>query len=384
MTVRRAPTEVSSAQLEQELRSGAPVAVIDIRDRESFAAWHLDPGATATLENVPEAELAQDVERVLDRIPAGTPIRFICNAGNASQRPAAALAGRRPDLASVQGGMIGWARLLTAAPVPMPGPARVVQLRREARGCLSYLIESDGDALVVDPAPAIDAYLEQALRLGATIVGVFDTHVHADHLSGARALAARTGATAYVSAAGVRRGIADPGRFSEVEDGQRLPVGSADVRALALPGHTSDMTGLLVDGAALVGGDSLFADSVARPDLEVGDAGAEDAARELYATLHARVLSLPPSTRLLPCHYPGGRRDGPIAPTLAEVRPRVPELDGDVDAFTRSVLDGMPPRPANFEAIIESNLGRGPDAEAASRLEVGANNCAASRSWSAA
>jgi glyoxylase-like metal-dependent hydrolase (beta-lactamase superfamily II) len=178
--------------------------------------------------------------------------------------------------------------------------------------------------------------------------------------------------------------MADGERFVQLADGQRLALGTADVRVVALPGHTSDMTGLVVDGAALIGGDSLFEDSVARPDLESGDAGAADAARQLYATLHARVLSLPPSTRLLPCHYPGGRRDGPIAPTLAEVRPRLPELDGDVERFVRGVLDGMPARPANFEAIIESNLGLSADAEAASRLEVGANNCAASRSWSAA
>src|SRR5205823_3381028 len=113
----------------------------------------------------------------------------------------------------------------------------------------------------------------------------------------------------------------------------RLPLGAADVRVVALPGHTSDMTGLLVDGAALVGGDSLFADAVARPDLEAGDTGADAAARELFQTLHAHVLSLPPSTRILPCHYPGGRRDEPIAPTLAEVRPRVPEVDGGEDGF---------------------------------------------------
>jgi glyoxylase-like metal-dependent hydrolase (beta-lactamase superfamily II) len=375
---------VPPEQLERELRSGAPVAVIDIRDRDAFAGWHLDPGAHGVLENVPEAELAGDPAAVLDRLPAGAPVRLICNAGNASRRPAAALAGLRPDIASVSGGMIGWARLLTADAVPMPGPARVIQLRREARGCLSYLIESDGEAMVVDPAPAIDAYLDEAGRLGATIVGVLDTHVHADHLSGARALAERTGAALYAPPASLARGVADPERFTPVADGRALPLGRADLRVVALPGHTSDMTGLVVDGAALVGGDSLFADSVARPDLESGDAGAGDAARELFATLHERVLSLPPETLLLPCHYPGGRRDAAIAPTLGDVRARLPELDGDPEAFVRGVLDGMPPRPANFEAIIEANLGRGPDADAAGRLEVGANNCAASRSWASA
>ncbi|MGN6379573.1 MAG: MBL fold metallo-hydrolase, partial [Gaiellales bacterium] len=166
-----------------------------------------------------------------------------------------------------------------------------------------------------------------------------------------------------------------------VEDGRRLELGSADVRVVALPGHTSDMTGLLVDGAALIGGDSLFADAVARPDLEAGDAGAAEAARQLHRTLHACVLSLPADTTLLPCHYPGGRLGGPVAPTLAEVRRAMPQLDAGEDEFVRFLLDSMPPRPANYEQIIAANLGAGPDAETAARLEVGANNCAVSRAW---
>jgi len=373
-----AAPEISPERLEDELRAGAGVTVVDVRDRDAFAAWHLDPGPGARLANVPQAELEADPAAVAVGLAAG-PVRVICNAGNASRTAASLLAGLGMDAASVGGGMIGWSRVLARDEVPMPGPARVVQFRREARGCLSYLVACGGLAVVVDPAPGVAPYLERADELGARIVAVLDTHVHADHLSGARELAARAGARLHVSAAALRRGMRDPERFQAVEDGEPLALAEARLRVLALPGHTSDMTGLVVDEAALIAGDSLFAGSVARPDLEAGDEGAEGAARTLYTTLHERVLSLPGDMLLLPCHYPGGRVAGRIAPSLAEVRSAMPELDAPADRFVRDVLEEMPPRPANYLEIIDVNLGGGPGAEAAARLEVGANNCAVSR-----
>ena len=373
-----APQEIPASELEHELASGSAVAVIDVRERGDFESWHLDPGPAARLSNVPEHELEADPAASLEGVPADVPVRVICNAGVTSRRVAGALAALRPGVATVSGGMIGWSRVLASDPVPLPVPAQVVQFRREARGCLSYLVARDGRALVVDPAPDADPYLREAEHMGASIVAVLDTHVHADHLSGARELAEQAGAILHVSAAALARGIRDAQRFTPVADGERLQVG-AEVRVLPLPGHTTDMIGLMVDGRALIAGDSLFADSVARPDLEAGDIGAEDAARQLYRTLQTRVLTLPADTVVLPCHYPGGRVGGPIAPTLAEARRAIPELDAGEDEFVRFLLGSMPPRPANYQQIIAANLGESSDGEAAARLEVGANNCAVSR-----
>jgi glyoxylase-like metal-dependent hydrolase (beta-lactamase superfamily II)/rhodanese-related sulfurtransferase len=375
-----APPEIPATELEHELGSGAEIAVIDVRERDAYESWHLDPGSTARLSNVPEHVLEADPAAALEGVPADVPVRVICNAGVTSRRMAGVLAALRPGVVSVSGGMIGWSRLLASDPVPLPGPARVMQFRREARGCLSYLVAGGRRALVVDPAPDVEPYLVSAEQLGVSVAAVLDTHVHADHLSGARELAERSGAVLHVSGAALARGIRDPQRFTAVADGDLLDVGT-DVQVLALPGHTTDMIGLMVEGRALIAGDSVFADSVARPDLEAGDAGADVAARQLYVTLQTRVLTLPAETVLLPCHYPGGRLARPIAPTLAEVRRAVPELDAGEDEFARFLLASMPPRPANYEQIIAANLGESSDAEAASRLEVGANNCAVSRAW---
>ena len=372
--------DMDPAAFEAELRGGADVLVIDTRDREAFAAWHVDP-ADAPIVNLPEAELVADPERALAGIPDDANVRVICNAGNASRRVAAALEGHASEVRSVEGGLIGWSRVLQHDDVPLGGTIRVVQFRREARGCLSYLLVSNDEALVVDSAPDVQPYIDEAARRGARITRVLDTHVHADHLSGARELARRTGAALHLSQAAIARGVLYANEVSAVADGDQLHFGNGAVTVVALPGHTTDMIGVRIGDDALIGGDSLFADSVARPDLEAGDEGADTAARQLHRTLHERVAPLPDSLRLLPCHYAGGRLDSPLAPTLADVRNAVPELSLDEDAFVARVLGGMPPRPANYLAIIAVNLGDELDGDAAARLEIGANNCAAKLEW---
>ena len=216
------------------------------------------------------------------------------------------------------------------------------------------------------------------------VTRVLDTHVHADHLSGARELARRAGATLHLSRTALARGVRYASEVEPVDDGDRLAIGDQTVQVMALPGHTSDMIGIQIAQDALIGGDSLFADSVARPDLESGDGGAPDAARVLHRTLHDRVATLPDSLRLLPCHYAGGRLEAPLAPSLGAVRARVPELALDEDAFVERVLGAMPPRPANYLAIIGVNLGDEPDDGSAARLEIGANNCAVNAEWARA
>ncbi len=213
-----------------------------------------------------------------------------------------------------------------------------------------------------------------AQELGARITDVFDTHLHADHLSGARTLAEQTGATLHLPALALARGVTYPERVAPLHDGETIALGDIELRAVSLPGHTTDMTGLLVADRALIGGDSLFTDGIARPDLEQGDAeGAAAMARTLHGTLHGRVLALGAEVLLLPGHtHPGVRADA-VSGRLADVRSAVAELAvDDPDEFAARLLKDMPPRPANYEAIIAVNAGMQPfDPE----LEAGGNSC---------
>lgn len=366
---------ISAAQLEAEIRDATPILIVDVREPAAFEHWPIDAGET-DLVNVPLSAIEANPDGVFASLRSrGLPIRVLCARGRTAQVAVARLNHLDTEAVTVSGGMQAWAQLLTASPVTMPTSTIVVQFRREARGCLSYMVIADGEALVVDPAFTVEPYVDEATRRGARITRILDTHVHADHLSGMWSLAQTTGGRPHLSMGAVARG-GDPDALV-VRDGDHLNIGSADIRVMELPGHTSDNVGLLIDDVALIAGDSLFADSVARPDLEAGDAGASTAARQLHDTLHQRVLTLAPQTVLLPCHYAGGRLTAPIAPTLCEVRDRVLLLRLDVDAFVERLLHAMPPRPENYQQIIAANLARGMGDDIES-LEIGANNCAVS------
>ena len=371
--------EITAQQLESEIVRHEDIAIVDVRPAFDVTRWKIDASGLPFL-NVPAESIAANVEDAKSTI-AGvargeTKVRVICNRGRASLRAAEALTDRGLAAATVGGGMIAWSRLLSPRPVDIGTDTTVIQFMREARGCLSYLVEADGEALVVDPAPTIEPYIAAARSLGASITRTLDTHVHADHLSGIRALADREGATLHLGAAALARGVQFAERVQPLGDGDRVALGTADLKVLTLPGHTSDNVGVLVDGRALIAGDSLFADSVARPDLEAGDEGADEAARALHKTLHERILTLDDDMILLPCHYPGGRRESALAPTIAQAKEKVDLLRLDRDAFAAESVAEMPPRPANYLNIIAVNLGAesGPDVGG---LEVGANSCAA-------
>ena len=130
--------------------------------------------------------------------------------------------------------MIGWSRVLQRDEIPLGGPITVVQFRREARGCLSYLLLAEGEPLVVDPAPGIQPYLDEATRRGARIT-LLDTHVHADHLSGARELARRARATLHLSRVAFARGVRYTSQVEPVDDGDPLPSATRPWRSWRFP-----------------------------------------------------------------------------------------------------------------------------------------------------
>lgn len=361
---------VDPETLAAELLAGDGPTLVDVRPADDAAAWSVE-GAGVRSRNVPAVEVLDAPHDGAAAVPDGSVL--VCLRGKTATTVAQALPGK--DLRVLEGGLRAWIGLLLAQPVDVGvAGVDVLQVQRPGRGCLSYVIVSDGEALVLDPAPGDpEAYVRLADARGARITTVFDTHLHADHLSGARALAAATGARHVVPQATIDRGLsfAPDGR---VRDGDRMVVGSHELRVVALPGHTTDMTGLVLGTRAVFSGDSLFADGIARPDLEVGDAeGSRAMAHTLHATLRDRVLTLPGDALLLGGHVHPGLRAEAVAPTLDEVRRAVPELAlEDPDAFADALLAVMPPRPANYEAVIEANAGRtAPDPE----LESGGNSC---------
>jgi glyoxylase-like metal-dependent hydrolase (beta-lactamase superfamily II) len=275
--------------------------------------------------------------------------------------------------------MEGWARLYESREVDAGGDAAVLQYERPSSGCLAYLVVSGEEALVVDPLRAFaQRYVADARERGAEVVAVADTHVHADHVSGLRAVADATGAERYLPAGAEDRGLTFDATL--LSDGDAVRVGETTVDVVALPGHTTEMTGYRVDDV-LLAGDSVFVDSVARPDLEDADEVAvERAARALYETLET-VASMPDETVVASNHagpHTPRAEDGTYTARVGALRESLAAFSMDEAAFVASVTDDLPPQPNEYRRIIAANLGREDvDDGEAFELELGPNNCAA-------
>ena len=181
------------------------------------------------------------------------------------------------------------------------GGATVVQLRRRGKGCLSYVIGAESNCVVIDPALDLEQYLDVAKRHRWTITHVLDTHLHADHISGARALVAVTGATLLLNPSD--HFVFD---FEPLTDGRSVSLATGvelTVSAVSIPGHTEGSTMYELGVSAVFTGDTLFLESVGRPDLADQ---AESFAHNLYRSLHERVLALSDSTMVFPAHYGTG------------------------------------------------------------------------------
>jgi hydroxyacylglutathione hydrolase len=231
-------------------------------------------------------------------------------------------------------------------------------------GCLahaSYMLASEGEAVVVDPQRDVDIYLKAAQEQGVRISHIFETHLHADFVSGHRELAERTGATIYIGPHG-------GARFSrvEVQDDFQLRVGKIRIQVLSTPGHTPESICLVVTDEeksakpwAVLTGDTLFIGDVGRPDLSQSHSPAELAGM-LYDSLHNKLLKLPDDVLVYPAHGAGslcGRnmraeRSSTIATErLTNYALQIPSRE----EFVRELTSKVPVRPEYFSQDAEIN-----------------------------
>ena len=362
---------ISTEGLRELLEQGAPVTVLDVRPAAERAEWSI-PGSVHA--DAYDALRRRDPKALTDFLPRdGGPVVTVCGAGKTSLLAAERLRARGLDAVSLEGGMRAWSLAWNAAEVPCPGStAQIVQVRRTGKGCLSYIIGSHGQAAVIDASLDPGVYRELARRQGWEIRSVIETHVHADHLSRAGALARDSGATLYLPATG-RVSF----EYSPLREGDAVRVGSNALQVLHTPGHTAESVCYLLDERTLFTGDTLFLAAVGRPDLEATTEQSRRRAHMLHASLQ-RLVALPQETVVLPAHTsaPVAFDGRPLSATLWEVRERIPLLREPEEAFVSQVLARIPPAPPNHHRIVALNeAGTLPDGDP-TELEAGANRCA--------
>ena len=363
--------QVDVETLQGWLTAGRPVTVLDIRPPEDRAQWFI-PGSIHV--NAYDALKSGESQALKDvGLPKDRPVVTICNAGKVSQIAADQLHERGLEAFSLAGGMKAWSLAWNTAETNCER-ATVLQVRRTGKGCLSYIVSSASEAIVIDASVEPGVYLRLAAERGLTIRHVLDTHVHADHLSRSRAVAQASG-TALLLPSQDRVAFA----FTPLQEGQVIEFGRSRITVMSSPGHTMESTCYYLDGQALFTGDTLFTSGVGRPDLHATPDETRARARVLYRSLQ-RLMELPADTLVFPGHAsePPAFDRKPIAERLGPVSTRIGGWLRSEEDFLAAILDRIPPTPPNYVRIVELNeAGTIPEADV-SELEAGANRCAVS------
>jgi glyoxylase-like metal-dependent hydrolase (beta-lactamase superfamily II) len=369
---------ITPTELKAELDAGLDLFLLDLRNQDEFAQWRIEGRKPIPTLNIPYFEFLEDEAGVMAQLPKDQEITLICAKGGASEYVAEVLMENGFRVRNVAGGMLAWSVLYDAKPVAREANYALKQINRVAKGCLSYLLTSGGQALVVDPGRHAQEYIDAATADGVKITAIVDTHLHADHISGGPELARLTGAAYYVADDDIK-GATIP--YLPLNDGDVLRIGDAVVKvvALATPGHTPGSSSLLVNDQYFLSGDTIFVQSVGRPDL---GGKARDWAYDLFDTLYAKLGELKDDVLVLPAHYSTPdeiREHGLVAERLGKIRAENDALHvAEKEQFVDYILSDLPEQPASYEVMRKVNKGYSAVDEArATELEIGANKCAA-------
>lgn len=231
--------------------------------------------------------------------------------------------------------------------------------------CLSeatYYIESNGEAAIIDPLRDIDEYLQLANDRNASIRYIFETHFHADFVSGHLDLSAKTGAPIVFGPGAVTNF-----KVHNAEDGELFKLGELTFEVLHTPGHTLESTCFLLKEAsgrphAIFTGDTLFVGDVGRPDLSSGNLSSEELAEMLYETIQKKLLPLADDIIVYPAHGPGsscGKNMGPDKQsTIGEQKESNYALQPQtMEEFVQKVTHGLDAAPKYFSVNAKINQG---------------------------
>ncbi|MFC3212180.1 MBL fold metallo-hydrolase [Planomicrobium okeanokoites] len=368
---------MTAKEVARKVIENQPLFILDVRNGDAFADWKIEGGNIQYL-NTPYFDLLDGVEEVVSELPKDRDILVVCAKEGSSVMVAEMLDEEGVDAAYLEGGMKAWSEHLEPVKVgDLKNGGELYQFVRIGKGCLSYMAISDGEAAIIDATRMTDIFLDFAQEKGAKIKHVFDTHLHADHISGGRQIAEATGATYYLPPADAEEVVFD---YAELVNGLEVAIGDAkiEIEALYSPGHTIGSTSFIVDDQYLMTGDILFIDSIGRPDL----AGlAEDWVGDLRESLYSRYAELADELVVLPAHFmimDELNEDGSVAKKLGDLFKENHGLNiEDEQEFRDMVTKNLPPQPNAYQDIRKTNMGKiTPDEEVQREMEIGPNRCA--------
>ena len=351
--------------------------IVDVRNEDVFKDWKIE-GEKIGYLNIPYFDLLDGVEEIMNKLPLDQDIVVVCAKEGSSIMIAEMIAEEGRAVHYLTGGMKAWSEHLEPIKVGnLKDGGEIYQFVRIGKGCLSYIIISNGEAAIVDATRMTDVFIDFAKKMDVTIKHVLDTHLHADHISGGRKIAEATGGMYWLPPKDAEEVTFT---YEPLEEGNTITIGNTtiDIQPLYSPGHTIGSTSFIVDDSYLLSGDILFIDSIGRPDL----AGlAEDWVGDLRETLYTRYKKLAENLIVLPAHFmilEELNDDGSVSEKLGTLYTENHGLKiEDEAAFREMVTGNLPPQPNAYQEIREMNMGKiKPDEETQREMEIGPNRCA--------
>ncbi|MEC5424863.1 MBL fold metallo-hydrolase [Virgibacillus sp. C22-A2] len=369
---------MTSKELGSRIVKQKKTLILDVRNTDEFDDWKIEGGIVEVI-NEPYFNLLDGVDPVAQKLTKDQEIIVVCAKGGSSEMVAELLeeAGFT-NVYNLEGGMRAWSEHLEPVKIAdLKEGGSLYQFVRLGKGCLSYFVESNGEAAIVDTARMTDVYEKFAKEQGVKIKHLIDTHLHADHISGGRNLAERVGGTYHLPPKDADEVMF---KYAPLEEGNDIIVGNSAVKVQPVysPGHTVGSTSFIIDDTYLLTGDILFVKSIGRPDL----AGkAEDWVGDLRNTLYKRYKELSDDLIVLPAHYSFAEElgeGGRVSARLGDLYERNAGLQvDDENEFRKMVTENLPPQPNAYQEIRETNMGKiNPETDIQKEMETGPNRCA--------
>ncbi|WP_336824057.1 MBL fold metallo-hydrolase [Sporosarcina sp. USHLN248] len=368
---------ITASELTRKIRERKPLFVLDVRNADAFADWKVE-GVSIEHLNIPYFDLLDGVEEIMDQLPEDRDIVVVCAKEGSSVMVAEMIAKEGRNVHYLSGGMKAWSEHLEPIKIgDLTGGGELYQFVRIGKGCLSYMIISNGEAAIVDATRMTDVFIQFANEKNVKITNVLDTHLHADHISGGRHIAEEVGGTYWLPPKDAEEVTFT---YRPLHDGDTITVGNSviAIQPLYSPGHTIGSTSFIVDDTYLMSGDILFIDSIGRPDL----AGlAEDWVGDLRETLYERYRNLSEDLIVLPAHFmvmEELNENGSVAEKLSVLLKNNHGLNVEKEEDFRQLVTGnLPPQPNAYQEIRKTNMGHiTPDEETQREMEIGPNRCA--------
>lgn len=394
-------TQWTAEELGRWLQKGEEFFVFDVRNEDEYEGWKIEGTVPLPMANVPYYEMLEvdDHDDVVDsfveflerdwaaKLPKDKPVLAVCAKGDTSEFVAQAMRRLGFDAYNLEGGTKAWGDYYDIRAIEESDVRSVYQVIRPARGCLSYVVVSDGKGVIIDPLRHIEHYKDLAAEKGFEITLILDTHGHADHISGAASLADELSVPYFLHPYdGIHPIDVLPAKlpYEFLEDGLEFSVGNAEILTIHIPGHTLGNVVYLLDEKYLFTGDSIFIESIARPDL----GGRGDTWAPIHYQSLSRLMELDDSLTILPGHFSSLKEEndaGLFAATLGVLKQK---NDGLVMAqkpeqdFVDYILASLPEFPEEYVDIKRVNAGLLEVGESkASELELGKNICALSQAY---